>query len=121
MKGRHVICIVVDGLRASSLGAYGNTSYPTPNLDSAAAHSKVVDWLWADSPRLEGFYEGAWHGLNSSSNGGSGSRSSLLGVLRGSSVKLWLATDDPWLSQQSTYMPFDNALLVQTVGDCCSN
>lgn len=62
MPARHAICIVVDGLRASALGCYGNTWAPTPALDQMASQSLVVDWMTCDSPYLEDFYHSVWHG-----------------------------------------------------------
>ncbi|HMP05020.1 MAG TPA: hypothetical protein PJ982_01615 [Lacipirellulaceae bacterium] len=47
MGARHAIVVAVDGLRASALGAYGNTWHPTPALDALAARSTVVDWMWS--------------------------------------------------------------------------
>lgn len=44
------------------MGAYGNTSYPTPFLDKLSSQSCVADWMIADSPGLERFYKSVWHG-----------------------------------------------------------
>ena len=56
----NVLVIVVDGLRASALGAYGNTSYPTPSLDRFAAESLLLDWCFAPSPDLPDIYRALW-------------------------------------------------------------
>ena len=63
MPNRNAIVIAVDGLRASALGAYGNTWHPTAALDRLASESLVFDWLIADSPQLAGFYRAAWFGV----------------------------------------------------------
>ncbi|NOY29027.1 MAG: hypothetical protein GXP28_02280, partial [Planctomycetes bacterium] len=94
MDGRHVICIVVDGLRASALGAYGNTSHPTPQLDALASRSLVADWLWADSPSLKGFYRSAWQGVHALQTS---DQAPLPQLLHEAGVLQWLVTDDPWL------------------------
>jgi arylsulfatase A-like enzyme len=60
MTGRNALVLAVDGLRASALGAYGNSWHPTPALDALAAQSLVVDWMWCDSPELAGFYRAVW-------------------------------------------------------------
>jgi len=114
MKGRHVICIVVDGLRASALGAYGNTSHPTPQLDALASRSLVTEWLMADSPSLEGFYRSAWQGVHALQTA---EPIALPQRLHEAGVLQWLATDDPWLTEQATHLPFDEALLVETQAD----
>ncbi len=84
MPIRHVVCIAVDGLRASALGAYGNTWHPTPALDVLASRSQVFDWMLCDRPTLEGFYGSAWQGA-------SGELAEKLGA---SGVQTALTTDD---------------------------
>ncbi|QDU87447.1 hypothetical protein Pla175_08090 [Pirellulimonas nuda] len=39
-----LVLVTIDGLRASSLGAYGNTWFATPGLDRLAAESLLYDW-----------------------------------------------------------------------------
>jgi len=116
MSHRHAICLVVDGLRAAALGAYGNTIYPTPQLDALASHALVADGLWADSPDLEGFYRGAWQGVHSLRSSDAGP--SVLDRLQQAGVRQWLVTDDswltgPWLTGQAVELPFDEALLFE--------
>ncbi len=88
MENRLALVIVVDGLRASSLGTYGNTSFPTPQLDELSSRSIVVEWLLADSPTLAGFYKGAWQDL-------------LPQTGQQTEVRRWLVTDDPTVARLS--------------------
>lgn len=44
------IVIAIDGLRASALGAYGQTAYETPALDALAAESRAYEWAYAPTP-----------------------------------------------------------------------
>src|SRR4051795_10733164 len=60
----NVLVIVVDGLRASALGAYGNTSFGTPALDRLAADSLLLDWCFAPSPELTDVYRALWHSIH---------------------------------------------------------
>jgi arylsulfatase A-like enzyme len=60
MDQRRAIVIVVDGLRASALGAYGNTWHGTPALDALASQAVVVETMWAESLELADFYRAAW-------------------------------------------------------------
>ena len=115
MSHRHAICLVVDGLRASALGTYGNTSFPTPHLDTLASRSLVADWLWADSPHLNGFYRSVWRGVHQLRPEGTHAEASLLDQLKQAGVLQWLVTDDPWMIEQSTQLPFDEALLFENV------
>ena len=52
--------VVVDGLRAAALGAYGNTIYPTPALDRFAAESVVFDACFAPAADLAAVYRAMW-------------------------------------------------------------
>src|SRR5262245_7818697 len=64
----NVLVIVVDGLRASALGAYSNTSYPTPALDRFAAESFLLDWFFAPSTELPAIYRALWQSRISEQN-----------------------------------------------------
>jgi arylsulfatase A-like enzyme len=68
----HVLIVAVDGLRASSLGAYGNTTFPTPALDQFAAESLLLDASFATSADLASIYRAlwqSWHPLRPATNG----------------------------------------------------
>ncbi len=111
MTHRHAICLVVDGLRASALGTYGNTAFPTPQFDRLASRAVVVDWHWADSPHLASFYRSSWQGMHALRECIADERASVLDQLKQAEVLQWLVTDDPWLIEQSGQLPFDEALL----------
>jgi len=114
MNGRHAICLVVDGLRASALGTYGNTTSPTPQLDALASRSAVVEWFWADSPHLDRFYRSVWGGLHALRQETSAGQSSLLEMLRQDGVALRIVTDQPCLSDQTTLNLFDEVVQVES-------
>jgi arylsulfatase A-like enzyme len=83
----HALVIAIDGLRASALGAYGNTWYDTPALDALAAQSVVHDWMWCPSTDLGEFYAGLWQG-----------HPPLVRRLADAGVSATLTTDDPALT-----------------------
>jgi len=114
MKGRHAICIVVDGLRAAALGTYGNTITSTPCLDAMASQSLVAEWLWSDSPVLSDFYRSVWNGNHSLREKLDNSQAKVLDALKQQGVRQWLVNDDPWLNGQSQNLPFDDTLLIET-------
>lgn len=60
MPNESIVVIAVDGLRASSLGAYGNTWFDTPNLDQFAAESWLAEWCFASSTDLASIYNSLW-------------------------------------------------------------
>ncbi|MGI9427427.1 MAG: sulfatase-like hydrolase/transferase [Bythopirellula sp.] len=115
MSHRHAICLVVDGLRASALGAYGNTSSPTPALDALASRALVADWMWADSPHQAEFYRSVWQGVHSLR--AADQRDSLLRQFQQAKVRQWLVSDDPWMTHQAATLPLDEALLFENEAD----
>lgn len=98
MNGRHAICLVIDGLRASALGCYGNTVSRTPNFDDLASRSAVVEWLWADAPSKAKFYQSVWRGGHSArSKEHLQQCPTLHELLQQHEVPLRLIADDSWL------------------------
>jgi arylsulfatase A-like enzyme len=112
MPNRYAIVIAVDGLRASALGAYGNTWHPTPALDRLASESLVFDWLIADSPELAGFYRAAWFGIETPRDGVEreltqlGDVPSLARRLESAGIQAALTTDDQWVAEQADQLGF---------------
>jgi arylsulfatase A-like enzyme len=64
MPADNILVLVVDGLRASALGAYGNTTFSTPALDQFAADSLLLDCCFADSTELPSIYRALWRSLH---------------------------------------------------------
>lgn len=112
MPTRYAIVIAVDGLRASALGAYGNTWHPTPALDRLASESHVFDWMIADSPQLAGFYRAAWFGLETPRDGVEreltqlGDVPNLARRFELSGIQTALTTDDQWVAEQADQLGF---------------
>jgi arylsulfatase A-like enzyme len=117
----NVLVIVIDGLRASALGAYGNTSFATPALDRFAAESMLMDWCYAPSADLPDIYRALWHSQQSSRPRDTTSReagdrpSTLLSkVFAGADYSTTLVTDEPSLSSFTAAADFDE--IVQVAG-----
>jgi arylsulfatase A-like enzyme len=64
MPRSNILVVAVDGLRASALGAYGNTTYPTPALDRFATESLLFDNCYAPSADLADIYRALWQSLH---------------------------------------------------------
>lgn len=107
----NVLVIVVDGLRASSLGAYGNTSYATPALDRLAAESLLLNWCFAPSPNLPDIYRALWHSRRAAQNP---STASLAQFFADAGYATTFVTDDQSLSAYSSADDFDEILQVAT-------
>lgn len=64
MPAHNIICLVIDGLRASSLGTYGAAGCDTPAFDRLASESFVFDQFLIDHTDLSAIYRGFWQGLS---------------------------------------------------------
>lgn len=114
METRLALVIVVDGLRASALGAYGNTTFPTPNFDSLASRAVVAEWLLADSPKLSDYYRAVWCGLHYAENPHEETKHCLPKILQKSQVRSWLLTDDPCVADQAEKVGFTQVILFES-------
>lgn len=103
MPSRHAICLIIDGLRASALGAYGGGGVATPALDRMAGESIVADWLWTAGPTVESFYNaiatGA-HPLRLLSAAEEPMGDEFFAALMQADVRLDLITDDATVAHQ---------------------
>jgi len=50
LRGRDVLLVTIDALRADALGAYGNEAHLTPALDALAAESAVFERAYTPTP-----------------------------------------------------------------------
>jgi hypothetical protein len=113
MPADHILVLAVDGLRASALGAYGNTSFPTPTLDRLGAESFLLDSCFAGSTGLPSIYRSLWrseHPLRPSGN--DADRPALARLLSQSGYASTLITDEPELQSQSGAAEFDRCVEV---------
>jgi len=120
MPRRHAIVIAVDGLRASALGAYGNTTYATPALDALAAQSLLVDWMWCNGPGMEDFYRAAWFGEPPKiAPAGVDQRRQrpLLELLEQAGVASSLTTDDPTIAGSAEQLSLTEVRRIDVAGD----
>src|SRR4029079_2821509 len=99
----NVLVIVVDGLRASALGAYGNTTYAPPTIDRFAAESLLLDWCFAPSPELPDIYQALWNPQRSVQDP---SARSLPRIFSDAGYATTLVTDDSSVCAYSTASNF---------------
>lgn len=107
MPEPHVLVLAVDGLRASALGAYGNTSFPTPALDRLAADGFLVDWCFAGSPELASVYRSLWQSMHVLRPENAASRPSLPQWFAERGYATTLLTDEPRLASFIGAAAFD--------------
>ena len=107
----NVLVIVVDGLRASALGAYGNTTYPTLTLDRFAAESLLLDWCYAPSPDLAEIYRALWRSRSSQQDP---SAVSLPRVFADAGYATTLVTDDQSLTTYSSANDFNEIVQISS-------
>ncbi|MCL2305966.1 MAG: sulfatase-like hydrolase/transferase [Planctomycetaceae bacterium] len=61
---KNAIVLVVDGLHAGFVGAYGNSSVMTPALDRFACDALLCDRYYADTLDLARLYREFWYGIS---------------------------------------------------------
>jgi arylsulfatase A-like enzyme len=105
----NVLVIVIDGLRASALGAYGNTTYATPALDRLAAESLLLDWCYALSPDLREIYRALWQ---SDCSDQISSATSLPRIFAEAGYSTTLVTDEPLLNSYTSAEEFDEIVQI---------
>jgi hypothetical protein len=113
MQQRNILVVAVDGLRASALGAYGNTLYSTPALDHFAAESFLLDACFSPAADLEPIYRALWesrHPLLDASQ--KSSSTSLADFFAGQGYHATLVTDDEALLQIAGAADFHECLPV---------
>ncbi len=107
-----MIVLVIDGLRARSLGAYGNTSYETPALDYLASESLVFDRVLGESTNLSDVYDALWSARHALSPLASPSRS-LIDELTEQGYLCHLVTDDPSVAELPHCEAFEHVTLLE--------
>lgn len=107
MPSPNIICIVVDGLRASALGTYGAAGCDTPAFDRLASESFVFDQALIDSPDLQMIYRGFWQGLAVIMSEETGvALASLPAWLEGQGYQTLLITDEPIVAEHTLASEF---------------
>jgi arylsulfatase A-like enzyme len=101
MPGENILVIAVDGLRAASLGAYGNTSFSTSALDQFAAESFLLDNCYADAVELPQIYRALWQSCHPLRGDSRVAGPALPRLLADRGFAATLLTDEPALAQIS--------------------
>lgn len=102
------IIVVIDGLRASALGAYGHTSVDVPALNRLAAESIVFDWAFTDSTDLLAATHALWEGRHPLAPPGQ----SLLEGWRDAGGETVLVTDEAKLVEGLPANAFDDVVMI---------
>ncbi|MCC6494147.1 MAG: sulfatase-like hydrolase/transferase [Pirellulales bacterium] len=126
----NAVVIAIDGLRASALGAYGNSWYPTPAMDELASQAQVLDWMWCPGPDLAQFYAACWRlgeastpptgseqrdsrGTGDSSLATPGDSATLPRLLIASGVQPVVLTDVPEIAALAERVAFNDVRLLE--------
>lgn len=112
-----MIVLMVDGLRARALGAYGNTSFPTPACDRLAAGSVLFDRCLAESNQLADIYDALWTGRHALAHKTPTSNRSLIDELADQGYLCHLITDEPEVSNRPDTDRFEEITLIDTTAD----
>jgi arylsulfatase A-like enzyme len=112
MRAPNILVVVVDGLRASALGAYGNTSTPTPALDQFAADSYLLDCCFSPSVELVDIYRALWQSIHPARPSHIAAPS-LHRILAANGYTSTLITDEPQLTSIAAADDFDQCFQLQ--------
>ena len=107
------VIIVVDRLRADSIGPYGNTWIDTPTMNQLAAESTLIEHAISESPNLGLAYRSYWQGVRSTEVAQTGQEPTLMQSAAEAGLKTKLITDVPWLAQDALAETFDDCLLLR--------
>jgi hypothetical protein len=111
----NVLVVAIDGLRASALGAYGNTTYSTPAFDRFAAQSWLLDACYAPTEELVTIYRALWHSAHPLRRSEVvAAEQSLPRIFSARGYKSTLVTDTPELLSVMDAGSFENCLQVAT-------
>ena len=116
MPVSNILVVVVDGLRATALGAYGNTTFLTPVLDQFASESLLFDGCFAPSSELHAVYRALWqscHPARSLFVDLGHSTRSLPNLLTKAGFRTTLITDEPQLLEVESAHDFDECTLFE--------
>jgi len=111
MPVSRAICLVVDRLRASAVGCYGNTWYATPGLDFLASQSLVLDHANLGALDLESLYRSYWRGLHPLRPSGRWDAvPPLPAQLRDAGIHTVLVTDEPRVADHRLATGFERVV-----------
>lgn len=114
MSDKNILIVAVDGLRTAALGAYGNTSYPTPALDQFASESFLLDACFAATPELALIYRAMWQSLDPlrSEETTTSAKASLPVLFRERGYATWLITNDASMARFPDVAEFDECMQI---------
>ena len=104
---RNAVVLVVDGLSAAMLGAYGNTWFETASSNRLAARSLLFDFAFSSSTNLERSYQRFWT-LDQSSNSNQPGSTNLIETIANAGTSTSLLTDEPLVGESSLASSFDH-------------
>lgn len=108
-----MLVLAVDGLRATALGGYGNTSFPTPTLDKLAAESFLLDACFAGTTELPLIYRSLWQSMHPlRPHGGDADRPGVARLMSARGYASTLITDEPALKTLPGAAEFDRCVEV---------
>jgi hypothetical protein len=112
MPSSSLLVIAVDGLRASALGCYGNTSYPTPAFDRLASEGVVYDRYLAESSELAEVMDALWTGRHACEHRRAATQLSLPEIVKAQGGRSWIVTDQASLAEHPAASAWDEIVLV---------
>ena len=108
----NAVVLVVDGLSAAMLGAYGNTWFETASLNRLAARSLLFDFAFSSSTNLKRSYERFWT-PNSPLVSEHSDSQNLIDAIANTGTSTNLLTDEPLVGESSLASSFDHVTQIK--------
>lgn len=108
----NAVVLVVDGLSAAMLGAYGNTWFETASLNRLAARSLLFDFAFSSSTNLKRSYERYWT-PNSPLVSEHSDSQNLIDAIANTGTSTNLLTDEPLVGESSLASSFDHVTQIK--------
>ncbi len=115
VAARNAVVLVVDGLSAAMLGAYGNTWFETANLNRLASQSLLFDFAFASSTNLKESYRRFWNpDKRFDQKTGGQNREGLIDSIAKLGATTCLLTDEPVLADLNLTDSFDHVAQIDS-------
>ena len=97
----NILVVVIEGLSANLISAFGSTIAKTPTIDRLAAWGLVLDQCYVDGPELPSNLKSLWTGMHAMQSSGS-PENTLWRILERAQVPCSLFTESQEVAEEAT-------------------
>ena len=108
----NILVVVIEGLSANLISAFGSTIAKTPTIDRLAAWGLVLDQCYVDGPELPSNLKSLWTGMHAMQSSGS-PENTLWRILERAQVPCSLFTDSQEVAEEATVLGCQEPIVVR--------